>query len=73
MEHLAGDSDGGALWLAFDRRPWPEFFGTRSASDAGLLAYRELDEALGPTDLGDLFWQIVNTIAALRALGPARR
>src|SRR3712207_5893477 len=51
MARAAGEADGAALRVAFDPRLKLELHGLRVTSDAGLLAFRDLDDALGLTEL----------------------
>src|SRR6202521_5958674 len=60
MGDPTGEADKGTLRLDFDRRLLLQFRGSTITSDAGLLAYRELDEALSLTDTG------ANTLADAR-------
>jgi hypothetical protein len=60
MADLTGEADRSALRLDFNRRLMLQFCGSTITSDAGLLAYRELDDALHLTDTA------ANTLADVR-------
>jgi hypothetical protein len=51
MDEATGEVAGSGLRVVFDRRLKLEFRGATVTSDAGLLGFRELDEALGLTVL----------------------
>ena len=71
--HPVGESRQSPLRVDFDRRLKSEFHGSKITPDGGFHAYRELDDALGPSEVAmprNLFEKILGLkILGLKIMG----
>ena len=74
MGYATGEARELPLRPTFDRRIKLEFHGARITSDGGLLAYRELDDVLGLTEIAitELVDGVQSLQQAAQAFGTAK-
>lgn len=69
-----GESKKDTLRVNFNRKLKLEFHGVKVTSDAGLLAFREIDDVFGLTDMAEvvvpraLFYEILEKIRRLKLI-----
>ena len=56
---VTGESISSPLKVEFDRRLKLQFHGAKLSSDGGLIVFRELDDALGLTEMAS--WELRDT------------